>query len=80
MEDYNQEEQQSEDINGENIEYSEEILKSDSIECPNCKKLEKIVLETLRRTESFKVKPFEIMVCKNCGNVFCDVDEISNTL
>jgi hypothetical protein len=78
MEDYNQEEQQSEDINNENIEYSEEILKSDSIECPNCKKLEKTVFETIRRTESYKVKPFEIMACKNCGTIFCDIDTLKD--
>jgi rubredoxin len=79
MEDYNQEEEQkSEDINGENIEYFEEILKTDTIECPNCQYTGKVVFETMRRTDTYKVKPFEIMACKNCGTIFCDTDTLKD--
>ena len=61
-----------------NEDQSEETSKTDSIECPNCKDTKKVVFETMRRTESYKVKPFEIMACKNCGTIFCDIDTLED--
>lgn len=74
MEDYIQPEGQ-ENLNEEQFE---EISKTDSIECPNCQYTGKAVFETMRRTEGNKVKPFEIMACKNCGTIFCDVDTLED--
>ena len=74
MEDYTQPEGQEKS----NEEQSEEISKTDSIECPNCQHTGKAVFETMRRTDTHKVKPFEIMACKNCGTIFCDVDTLED--
>jgi uncharacterized Zn finger protein len=74
MEDYTSPEKNEE----LNQEQPEEISKTDSIECPNCQYTGKAVFETVRKTEANKVKPFEIMVCKNCGTIFCDVDTLED--
>jgi uncharacterized Zn finger protein len=63
-----------------NQEQFDEVLKSDLIECPNCKGLEKFVFETLRVSGQNKVKPIEFMGCKNCGNVFCDVNKLNDII
>ena len=57
-------------------EQPEEVSKTDSIECPNCKSLDKLVFQTVRVTGPNKVKPIEILACKNCGTIFCDVDTL----
>lgn len=74
MEDYTQPEGQ-ENLNEDQFN---EISKTDSIECPNCQYTGKVVFETMRRTDTHKVKPFEIMACKNCGTIFCDVDTLED--
>ena len=62
----------------EDKEQSEEISRTDTIKCPNCQYTGKVVIETLRRTDKYKVKPFEIIACKNCGTIFCDVDTLKD--
>jgi uncharacterized Zn finger protein len=74
MEDYTSPEEHEE----LNQEQPEEISKTDSIECPNCQYTGKVVFETMRRTDTYKVKPFEIMACKNCGTIFCDTDTLKD--
>ncbi len=76
MEDYNSPEENEE----LNQEQPEEVSKTDSIEWPNCQYTGKAVFETMRRTDTHKVKPFEIMACKNCGTIFCDVDTLEDII
>lgn len=75
MEDLNTPEEHEEILNEDQIN---EVSKTDLIECPNCKSLDKAVFETMRRTDTHKVKPFEIMACKNCGTIFCDTDTLED--
>jgi|694.fasta_scaffold126719_7 hypothetical protein len=75
MEELNTPEEHEENLNEEQ---SEEISRTDAIECPNCQYTGKAVFETMRRTDTHKVKPFEIMACKNCGTIFCDVDTLED--
>jgi uncharacterized Zn finger protein len=74
MEDYTSPEEHEE----LNQEQPEEISKTDSIECPSCQYTGKLIFETMRRTDTSKVKPFEIMACKNCGTIFCDTDTLKD--
>lgn len=75
MEDLNTPEEHEENLNEEQFD---EVLKTDLIECPNCKNLDKTVFKTVRVTGPNKVKPIELLACKNCGTIFCDVDTLED--
>jgi uncharacterized Zn finger protein len=58
----------------------EEISVEDSMNCPACGTDEKIKIQSLRRTEGNKVKPLDLLVCKNCGSVYTNPNELFDSL
>jgi len=58
----------------------EEISAEDSMNCPSCGENGKIKIQSLRRTEGNKVKPLDLLVCKNCGSVYTNPNELFDSL
>lgn len=58
----------------------EEISVEDSMNCPACGENGKIKIQSLRRTEGNKVKPLDLLVCKNCGSVYTNQNELFDSL
>lgn len=58
----------------------EEISVEDSMNCPACGENEKIKIQSLRRTEGNKVKPLDLLVCKNCGSIYTNPNELFDSL
>jgi DNA-directed RNA polymerase subunit M/transcription elongation factor TFIIS len=59
---------------------TEEISVEDSMNCPSCGENEKIKIQSLRRTEGNKVKPLDLLVCKNCGSIYTNPNELFDSL
>lgn len=80
MEEFNLPEEENQNIDNQNTNFFYNLPEIKPLICPSCKNTESVKFDTLRKTGSNKVKTMELNLCKNCGTVYYNLENLDRII